>query len=254
MATYNGEKYIREQLESILKQIGSNDEIIISDDGSKDATQQVIESIGDKRIRYVKNTGTHGFTHNFENALRLARGEYIFLADQDDIWLDNKVDVVMKALQNADFVTHDCITVDPNMQILSQSRFKEFNVKPGFWNHLIKSRYLGCCMAFNRQVLEASLPFPDNDFLVEHDIWLAAVAFAYFKVSLIDELLIYYRRHGKNASFGGFNKGYSMRVKMEKRLYRIKKLIDIYPSIKERRKLYVGGAQRENKMGIACVA
>lgn len=196
MATYNGEKYIREQLESILKQIGPNDEIIISDDGSKDATQQVIESIGDKRIRYVKNTGTHGFTHNFENALRLARGEYIFLADQDDIWLDNKVDVVMKALQNADFVTHDCITVDPNMQILSQSRFKEFNIKPGFWNHLIKSRYLGCCMAFNRQVLEASLPFPDNDFLVEHDIWLAAVAFAYFKVSLIDEPLIYYRRHG----------------------------------------------------------
>ena len=74
------------------------------------------------------------------------------------------------------------------------------------------------------------------------------------KVSLIDEPLIYYRRHGKNASSGGFNKGYSMRVKMEKRLYRIKKLIDIYPNIKERRKLYVGGAQRENKMGIACVA
>ena len=254
MATYNGEKYIREQLESILKQIGCNDEIIISDDGSKDTTQQVIESIGDKRIRYVKNTGTHGFTHNFENALRLAQGEYIFLADQDDIWLDNKVDVVMKALQNVDFVTHDCITVDPNMQILSQSRFQEFNVKPGFLRHLMKSRYLGCCMAFNRQVLDASLPFPTNDFLVEHDIWLAAVAFAYFKVSLIDEPLIYYRRHGKNASSGGFNKGYSVRVKIEKRLYRIKKLIDIYPSIKERRKLYVGGAQRENKMGIACVA
>ena len=174
MATYNREKYIREQLESILKQIGSNDEIVISDDGSKDATQKVIESIGDKRIRYVKNIGTHGFTHNFENALRLAQGEYIFLADQDDIWLDNKVDVVMEALRNADFVTHDCITVDPSMKVLSQSRFKGFNVKPGFWKHLIKSRYLGCCMAFNRKVLEASLPFLDNDFLVEHDIWLAA--------------------------------------------------------------------------------
>ena len=77
-------------------------------------------------------------------------------------------------------------------------------------------------MAFNRQVLEASLPFANNDFLVEHDIWLAAVAFAYFKVSLIDELLIYYRRHGKNASSGGFNNGYSVRVKIEKRLYQKK--------------------------------
>lgn len=253
MATYNGEKYIKDQLKSILKQLGPNDEVVISDDGSKDSTWNIVNSMGDKRIHYVENTGTHGFTHNFENALRLAKGDYIFLADQDDIWMDNKVEVVMNALQDADFVTHDCITVDPNMKVLSKSRFKEFDIKPGFWRHLLKSRYLGCCMAFNRQLLDVSLPFPVNDFLIEHDIWLAAVAFAYFKVTQIGEPLIYYRRHGNNASSGGFNKGYSMRVKIEKRLYRIKKLMDIYPKVKERRKMYVG-VHRENKMGTPCVA
>ena len=87
-------------------------------------------------------------------------------------------------------------------------------------------------MAFNRQVLEASLPFPTNDFLVEHDIWLAAVAFAYFKVSLIDEPLIYYRRHGKNASSGGFNKGYSVPIKIYRRLYRLKCLFKIRKKIR----------------------
>lgn len=227
MATYNGERYIQEQIESILKQIGPDDEIVISDDGSKDATKEIVNSIGDKRIYYVENTGIHGFTHNFENSLRLAKGEYIFLADQDDIWMDNKVEVVMAALQNADFVTHDCITVNADMKVLSESRFKEFNIKPGFWRHLIKSRYLGCCMAFHRRLLDASLPFPANDSLIEHDIWLAAVAFAYFKVIQIDEPLILYRRHGQNASSGGFSKGYSIPVKIYRRLYRLQCLAKI---------------------------
>ena len=87
----------------------------------------------------------------------------------------------------------------------------------------------------------------------QDDIWLAAIAFAYFNVIHIDEPLIYYRRRGNNASSDGFNKGYSMCVKIEKRLYRLKKLMDIYPGITGGRKLYVG-SQRENKMGVACVA
>lgn len=90
MAAYNGEKYIKDQLSSILKQIGPNDEVVISDDGSKDKTKNIVDSLNDTRIRYVENRNKHGFTHNFENALRLAQGDYIFLADQDDIWLDNK--------------------------------------------------------------------------------------------------------------------------------------------------------------------
>lgn len=231
MATYNGEKYIKDQLISILNQLSEEDEIIISDDGSKDSTVEVIESLNDSRIKFYVNQGTHGFTHNFENALVHANGDYIFLADQDDIWLENKVAVTMKALENCDFTISDCITVNKNMEITQKSRFKAFQIKPGFIQHMIKSRYLGCCMAFKRNILEASLPFPKNDFLVEHDIWVAAVAFLYFKVSLIDQPLIYYRRHDKNVSDGGFTNGYSTRIKMQKRVYRLYKLIQIAPKV-----------------------
>ena len=227
MATFNGEEYIKEQLESILKQIGNDDEIVISDDGSHDETKNIIALFGDKRIRYIENHGKHGFTHNFENALLNARGDYIFLSDQDDIWMDNKVEVVMENLKDADFITHDCITVDDQFNVLSKSRFKDFNIKPGLLRHLIKSRYLGCCMAFNRKVLNAILPFPEKDSLVEHDIWIAAVAFSFFKVKQIDEPLIYYRRHNCNASSGGFTKGYSMPNKLYRRIYRIRQLLAV---------------------------
>ena len=225
-------------------------EVVISDDGSKDATQLW--------IRWVTSVSIMSKIQEHMGLRITLKMHYVwqrvtYFADQDDIWMDNKVEVVMNALQNADFVTHDCITIDLNMNVLSKSRFEEFDIKPGFWRHLLKSRYLGCCMAFNRQLLAASLPFPANDFLIEHDIWLAAVAFAYFKVEQISEPLIYYRRHGNNASSGGFNKGYSIRVKIEKRLYRIKKLIDIYPKVKERRKMYVGHSEKI-KWELPCVA
>lgn len=236
MATYNGENYIKEQLTSILRQLGSEDEVIISDDGSKDNTQKIVESFSDERIRFIENHRKHGFTYNFENALLNAKGEYIFLSDQDDVWMDNKVEVLKRALKEADFVTHDCITVDNNWKVLSKSRFDDFKMKSGFINHLIKSRFLGCCMAFDRKVLEASLPFPGNDFLVEHDIWIAAIAFLYFKTALVKEPLIYYRRHGKNVSSGGFSEGYSAKVKIEKRLYRLLKLAQAYPKVVEIKK------------------
>lgn len=132
MATYNGQKYIEEQLRSILQQISDEDEIIISDDGSKDETLSIISTIDDSRIKIYVNDGTHGFTHNFENALSKSNGDIIFLSDQDDIWTENKVQTVLKELEKVDFVTHDCITVDSEMNVLSQSRFKDFNMEGGF--------------------------------------------------------------------------------------------------------------------------
>lgn len=86
-------------------------------------------------------------------------------------------------------------------------------------------------MAFNRKILDAVLPFPENDFLVEHDIWIAAIAFLYFKSNVLRKPLIYYRRHGNNVSDGGFTKGYSAKVKIQKRAYRIMKLLQAYPRV-----------------------
>lgn len=84
MATYNGTKYIQEQINSILSQFGENDELVISDDGSKDDTCSIISSYQDSLIKLLFNKGKHGFIGNFENALSQCKGDYIFLSDQDD--------------------------------------------------------------------------------------------------------------------------------------------------------------------------
>lgn len=228
IATYNGEKYIKQQLDSILQQLGPDDEVIISDDGSSDNTIDIIEELLDQRVKLYINTGLHGFTHNFENALAHATGEYIFLADQDDVWMDNKVEIMVKYLEDFNFVTHDCITINDKNEIIQESRFNAFNMRPGFLQHLLKSRFLGCCMAFDRKVLKTILPFPKNDSLVEHDIWIAAVSFLYFDYKMAPEQLIYYCRHGDNASSGGFEKGYSILNKIIRRGYRIISLLGVY--------------------------
>ena len=115
--------------------------------------------------------------------------------------------------------------VNNNMEILQQSRFCSFNIKPGFFRHLIKSRYLGCCMAFKRDMLERLMPFPKRYDLLEHDIWIAAVGFLYYRTVLVHDPLILYRRHGDNVSDGGFEKGYSLSNKIVRRLYRVKNLL-----------------------------
>ena len=98
MATYNGEKYIRQQICSIISQIGEGDEVIISDDGSTDSTLDTIRSMADSRIRIVKGPCRRSPTLNFENALSHAQGDYIFLADQDDVWLPGKVSACVQWL------------------------------------------------------------------------------------------------------------------------------------------------------------
>ena len=232
MATFNGERFIREQIESILAQLSQDDELIISDDGSSDSTCEIIRSFADERIHLIFNQGEHGFTPNFENALTNARGDFIFLSDQDDVWLDGKVDKMLRALETNDLAISDCITVNESLEILQQSRFEAFHIRPGFLRHFIKSRYLGCCMAFKRSFLSALLPFPRNGNLVEHDIWIAAMGFLYYRVGLIKTPLIYYRRHGQNASDGGFvGGGYPLLVKIQKRVYRLEQLALRLPKV-----------------------
>ena len=94
MATKNGAKFIREQLDSILAQLDPSDEIIISDDASTDETISLIESYNDNRIRLLKNKLSVGISRNFEISLNVSKGEFIFLADQDDVWAPNKVEVM----------------------------------------------------------------------------------------------------------------------------------------------------------------
>ena len=200
IATYNGEKFIKEQLKSILFQIGKDDEIIVSDDHSTDATWQLIESIADQRIKLLTNERKSGVTGNFENALHHAMGDYIFLSDQDDVWLPNKVDVMMKWLQQYPYVVSDCYVTDTQLNIVSNTRYtRQSNITKNKYLAFLKSTpYQGSCAAFRCEVLNKALPFPKG--IQSHDRWIGFVAAFYFSVGFCPESLMYYRRHSETAS------------------------------------------------------
>lgn len=197
MASYNGAPYIREQLSSILQQLSLSDEVIISDDGSTDSTLEKIRSFQDSRIIIVHNK-CHGFIHNFENAITLAKGDYIFLSDQDDIWLPNKVNRCLEKLQEYWMINHNSILVNQNGEPLGKDFFSINHSKGGYWQTLWRNSYSGCCMAFKREVLDFALPFPSH--IASHDIWLGLIAEKHGKCCFLNEPLLLYRRHLGNAS------------------------------------------------------
>lgn len=199
IAAYNGEKYIKEQLSSILIQLREEDEIVISDDGSTDNTLRIIEELKDKRIFVVKNILKKGVNHNFQNALNNAKGDFIFLADQDDIWLPNKVELCVNELKKYDLVVSNCSVLDNQNEIVQNSYFKVVNSGKGFLKNFYKSSYLGCCLAFRKEILKEVLPMPDN-LLLFHDWWFGFISELCYKVKFIETPCMYYRRHSETNS------------------------------------------------------
>lgn len=200
MATYNGERFIRLQIESILSQLAEEDELVISDDGSTDRTPQIVSSINDARIKFIKNINNMGPIRNFEVALKASRGHFIFLADQDDVWLDGKVKKMLDALEKgAELVVSDCVVMNENLsQTIHPSFFSLRRTNLSFFSNLLKNSLLGCCMALNRNLLMRALPFPES--IPMHDWWLGLIGTLSKKIVLIDEKLVLYRRHSKNTS------------------------------------------------------
>lgn len=219
MATFNGERFILEQLRSVLTQLGSQDEVVISDDGSQDATLDLVRSLGDARIRVIEHRGNHGYTPNFENALRACRGEYVFLCDQDDVWHPDKLRLCLQALEQSDCVFHDAVVTDGSLREQHASFWALRGTGFSLPSTLISFRHLGCCMAFRRAVLCRALPFPRNHRLCTHDNWLALVAFVFFRVSFLHVPLLSYRRHGGNTSLFDAGHTHSLRFKLGYRVY-----------------------------------
>jgi len=193
IASYNGEKYIKEQITSILLQLTNEDELIISDDSSSDKTIQIIESINDSRIVLLKHQTFYSHVYNFENALKHAKGEYLFLADQDDVWVPHKLETMLKLLKTCDLVLSDAVMVDENMQELNESFFSFQHSSKGILKNLYKNSYLGCCMGFNRHILNIALPFPKD--INMHDWWIGLIGEIYGDVYFSHEKLVKYRRH-----------------------------------------------------------
>lgn len=198
IATYNGESFIKEQLNSILSQLSENDEIIISDDGSKDDTLHIIKAFNDFRIKVFINKNKHGVIPNFENALKHAKGDYIFLCDQDDVWEMNKVQTCISYLQENILVLHDASLIDKNGNKYCNSYFALRHSKTGYISNLYRNSYLGCCMAFRKELLKYIFPFPKR--IEMHDRWIGLQAELHGKTALISLPLSRYRIHGGNVS------------------------------------------------------
>ena len=199
MATYNGGSFIRQQIDSIVCQLDDDDELIVSDDGSTDDTLNIIRSIGDRRIRIVEGPKKKSPTLNFECALKEAKGDFVFLSDQDDVWKANKVEVCMQWLKSYHCVVSDAEVTDDNLQPLFPSLYGILQVRHGrLYNTVWKNGYTGCCMAFRRDVLEASLPFPRE--IPMHDIWIGNLAAYKYNVKFIPDKLVFFRRHANTAS------------------------------------------------------
>lgn len=201
MATYNGEKYIKEQINSILNNLSKDDELIISDDGSTDNTIKIIKEYikKDSRIKFFDGPKL-GVKQNFANAIKNCTGDYIFLSDQDDIWEPNKVSEVMNYFKNEKviLVEHDCTIVDNDYNIIEDSFFKFRKCGKGTIKNIYKNTYIGCCMAFDAKLKEKILPIPNN--IEMHDQWIGLIAERNGNVKFINKNLIKYRRHGENVT------------------------------------------------------
>ena len=204
MATYNGESFIREQLTSILSQLVFDDEVWIADDGSTDDTLEIVKEFRDPRVQIISSAKKRlGPIYNLERALYRARGNWIFLADQDDVWLPNKVAQVLAELENsgADCVLHDAYFYAQKKNGIWESEKRIFEVRPpqhGVLANVTKNSFTGCCMAFRRELLETALPFPAK--LPMHDQWIGLCAEKKKKVRFLNEPLLKYRRHLHNAT------------------------------------------------------
>ena len=203
MATYNGEKYIKEQMDSILKNLSGTDEIVVSDDGSKDATRDIIKSYEGCgiQIRLLDGPG-RGIKQNIATAIGACCGQYIFLADQDDVWTEDKVERVMKYLgkNGCRLVCHDAQVTDDSLNKIWMSSFFAYRgSRPGFLSNLFKNSYMGCCMAFDAGLRAVILPIPDE--IEMHDQWIGMLNdIKGGKSTFIGDKLLLYRRHEANVS------------------------------------------------------
>jgi GT2 family glycosyltransferase len=204
MAAYNGGVFVEAQLQSILAQLKPSDEVVIVDDGSTDDTITRIAAIGDPRIRLFRHTKNMGVVATFEDALRSAMGEILFLCDDDDVWAPTKMRRFLEVFQSrpdVEIVTSRVQMIDeqdrplPNSQINRGGRFL-----PGFWRNLFKNHYQGSAMAIRASLLGRVLPFPARTTFL-HDAWIGTRnELLGGQAAFIDEDLLLYRRHLKNAS------------------------------------------------------
>lgn len=203
ICTYNGSRFVGEQIDSICRQTYTRLQIIIVDDASADNTYEIIKQYAarDERIFAYRNEYNLGFNLNFNKACKLAEGDFIAIADQDDIWEATKIEKLLAKIQeDASILLVHCISA-------RFEKFGEFHLKShklvnyfagkDVRNFFLSNFISGHNMLFRRSLLEKSLPFPEN---VYYDWWLAAVACCNGKIEPVPQILVWHRMHDANAT------------------------------------------------------
>ncbi|WP_310461640.1 glycosyltransferase [Sphaerotilus sp.] len=197
IATYNGGEFVSQQIESIIPQLVEGDEIVVADDGSTDNTLEIIKNFsGPIRIVSVERVG--GIVRNFERVVSAAVGDYIVLCDQDDVWLPGRAILIRQALARCDLVLLNGQVVDRNLNQSGQTIFDLVSMRAGVFSNFHTNSFIGCCMAFRRDLRDRVLPFPAG--VPWHDWYIGLVAEWTGRVERIDAITLLYRRHGGNFS------------------------------------------------------
>lgn len=203
IATHNGSRFLREQLDSILSQLGPSDEVIVCDDQSEDATLAIIESYRDTRIRVFRNEVRLRHVKNFERAMTLSRGEFIFLSDQDDIWPPGRVSDMIERIE----ANPRTLLVASNFDLIDESGRDsgEFRSLGSVGSSRIiqlakifagKAPYFGCTFLMRREIFDYCLPIPAR--IEAHDIWIALIASFLGRAENITGSTLLHRIHGAN--------------------------------------------------------
>ena len=211
LASYNGSKYIHEQIDSILNQTYQDFELIICDDCSTDNTWQILEEYvqKDSRIRIYKNETNLGFKKNFEKAISLCQGEYVALSDQDDIWMENHLEVLLKNIANYSISCGNSLLIDKDgnsmkMKLNENEKFFYIEMSKFIYRSLLMGNCLqGANMLMPTKFVKKCLPIPQS--VLYHDAWFAACACLENGISYTLDVINQYRQHGNNVTFDTHN-------------------------------------------------
>ena len=211
LCTYNGARYLPAQLESIAKQVRPPDELVVCDDGSKDATIGQVEAFAQTApfpVRLVRNAQNLGSNRNFEQAIGLCGGEVIFLSDQDDLWHPDKIATTLarfEANPAMDAIFSDGDVIDAQSQPCGRTLWQSVGfdrasqrlaAREGF-HRFLERRFCvtGAALAFRSRLRERILPFPTRSAFIFHDAWIAKVAAVTAGLEALPDRLISYREH-----------------------------------------------------------
>jgi len=201
IATYNGEKYLRKQLDSIYNQTIKPKEIIVCDDCSTDGTIKILEEYKNKfQLKFYINSTRLGYIKNFEKAIGLCNEEFIALSDQDDIWINKKLEILTSEIKDNLLIFSNALLINSEDEIIEKQLIvnkKIYIDKPSsIINYIFNPKVTGCTVLIRKSLFHLSYPFPEN---IPHDFWLALTAIIHGKIKFKNDCLILYRQHSNNS-------------------------------------------------------